>query len=39
MFQETPYDLTNVEVTLKGLEKVRGYHVHVAPVEMQLTFP
>lgn len=39
MYQETPYDLTNVEVTLKGLEKVRGYHVHVTPVEMQLTFP
>ncbi|XP_065353050.1 uncharacterized protein Rsod [Cloeon dipterum] len=39
MTQQTPYDLTNVEVTLKGLEKVKGYHVHVAPVEMQLAFP
>lgn len=29
MFQQSEYDLTNVEVQLKGLIENSGYHVHI----------
>ncbi|XP_014235437.1 uncharacterized protein LOC106658129 [Trichogramma pretiosum] len=38
--QESPYDVTDVEVHLEGLEtKMSGYHVHMTPVEIDLEFP
>ncbi|KAF4521582.1 hypothetical protein B566_EDAN001302 [Ephemera danica] len=39
MIQLTEYDLTDVEVSLKGLDDNAGYHVHVAPLEIHLSFP
>uniref|UniRef100_A0A182IXP5 Superoxide dismutase copper/zinc binding domain-containing protein n=1 Tax=Anopheles atroparvus TaxID=41427 RepID=A0A182IXP5_ANOAO len=39
MIQQSEYDLTNVEVDFKGLDKNSGYHVHIAPVEGDLEFP
>lgn len=39
MIQLTEYDITDVEVTLKGLNDNSGYHVHVAPLEIHLSFP
>ncbi|XP_023244895.1 uncharacterized protein LOC106647898 [Copidosoma floridanum] len=38
--QESPYDVTDVEVDLEGLNgKMSGYHVHMTPVELDLEFP
>ncbi|KAL1494603.1 hypothetical protein ABEB36_010175 [Hypothenemus hampei] len=37
--QQTEYDITNVEVSLEGLEDASGYHVHITPVEENLEFP
>ncbi|XP_008207466.1 uncharacterized protein LOC100124033 [Nasonia vitripennis] len=38
--QESAYDVTDVEVNLEGLNgKMSGYHVHMTPVEIDLTFP
>lgn len=39
MLQQSEYELTNVEVNLKGLLANSGYHVHVAPVQSDLEFP
>lgn len=39
MLQQSEYELTNVEVNLKGLLANSGYHVHVAPVQGDLEFP
>lgn len=36
MTQQSEYEVTNVEVNLKGLKETSGYHVHVAPVEGEL---
>ncbi|XP_076266542.1 superoxide dismutase family protein Rsod [Rhynchophorus ferrugineus] len=38
-FQQTEYDITNVEVAFDGLQDASGYHVHVTPVEENLQFP
>lgn len=38
--QETPYDITNTEVSLKGLEgQAKKFHVHMVRVEQELEFP
>lgn len=34
MFQASEYDITNVEVDLKGLVKNSGYHVHVVSLHI-----
>lgn len=39
LFQQSEYELTNVEVNLKGLVDTSGYHIHVAPVRGDLEFP
>ncbi|XP_037029000.1 uncharacterized protein LOC119069178 isoform X1 [Bradysia coprophila] len=39
MFQQSEYDLTNVEVHFKELKDNSGYHVHVTPIESDLEFP
>ncbi|CAH0556110.1 unnamed protein product [Brassicogethes aeneus] len=38
-YQQTEYDITNVEVGLEGLKDYSGYHIHVVPVEEILEFP
>lgn len=38
-YQQTEYDITNVEVDLQGLVDNSGYHVHITPVEENLEFP
>ncbi|KAA0202127.1 Superoxide dismutase (Cu-Zn)-like protein [Hyalella azteca] len=38
--QETPYDITNTEVNLSGLQGLaKKYHVHMVRVEQELEFP
>ncbi|XP_030370724.1 uncharacterized protein LOC115621265 [Scaptodrosophila lebanonensis] len=37
--QQSEYDMSNVEVQLKGLQDNSGYHVHMTPVEANLAFP
>lgn len=32
MFQQSEYDITNVEVSLKGLIENSGYHVHIVGI-------
>lgn len=32
MVQQSEYDLTNVEVDFKGLDKNSGYHVHIVSI-------
>jgi hypothetical protein len=39
MLQQSEYELTNVDVNLKGLVDNSGYHVHVTSVEGDLEFP
>ncbi|KAL6264113.1 hypothetical protein P5V15_004191 [Pogonomyrmex californicus] len=40
LLQQTEYDVTNVEVSLEGLNgKMSGYHIHMTPVEYGLEFP
>ncbi|XP_011064042.1 PREDICTED: uncharacterized protein LOC105151814, partial [Acromyrmex echinatior] len=40
LWQQTEYDITNVEVSLEGLDgKMSGYHIHTASVEYGLEFP
>ncbi|XP_012281553.1 uncharacterized protein LOC105700357 [Orussus abietinus] len=40
IIQQSEYDVTDVEVDLEGLNgKMRGYHVHTTPVEIDLAFP
>ncbi|XP_028170007.1 uncharacterized protein LOC114359719 isoform X1 [Ostrinia furnacalis] len=39
LIQQSEYDVTNVEVTLEGLDGIKNYKVHVAPVEKELEFP
>ncbi|KAB0794972.1 hypothetical protein PPYR_11811 [Photinus pyralis] len=38
-FQQTEHDITNVEVSLAGLQDNRGYHVHITPIQENLQFP
>nr|BBG74654.1 superoxide dismutase 6 [Tribolium castaneum] len=38
-YQQTEYDITNVEVNLQGLSDNSGYHIHITPVEENLEFP
>ncbi|KAJ3643412.1 hypothetical protein Zmor_026124 [Zophobas morio] len=38
-YQQTEYDITNVEVNLQGLVDNSGYHIHITPVEENLEFP
>ncbi|XP_030762415.1 uncharacterized protein LOC115887200 isoform X2 [Sitophilus oryzae] len=38
-FQQTEYDITDVEVGLDGLQGASGYHVHITSVEENLQFP
>ncbi|XP_002020566.2 uncharacterized protein LOC6594740 [Drosophila persimilis] len=37
--QQSEYDVSNVEVQLKGLQDNGGYHIHKTPVEANLAFP
>ncbi|XP_064552755.1 uncharacterized protein Rsod [Drosophila montana] len=37
--QQSEYDISNVEVQLKGLQDNGGYHIHMTPVEANLAFP
>ncbi|XP_068153414.1 uncharacterized protein Rsod [Drosophila tropicalis] len=37
--QQSEYDISNVEVQLKGLQENGGYHIHMTPVEANLAFP
>lgn len=34
-FQQTEYDVTNVEVALEGLSETSGYHVHMVCLEFK----
>ncbi|XP_025833804.1 uncharacterized protein LOC108743229 [Agrilus planipennis] len=38
-YQQTEFEITNVEVDIEGLEDTSGYHVHITPVEENLEFP
>ncbi|KAK4875753.1 hypothetical protein RN001_012175 [Aquatica leii] len=38
-YQQTEYDITNVEVSLEGLNDNKGYHVHITPIQENLQFP
>ncbi|XP_014088313.2 uncharacterized protein Rsod [Bactrocera oleae] len=37
--QQSEYDISNIEVQLKGLSENSGYHIHMTPVESNLEFP
>ncbi|XP_055905372.1 uncharacterized protein LOC129940875 [Eupeodes corollae] len=37
--QQSEYDMSNIEVDLRGLNAASGYHIHEAPVEENLAFP
>ncbi|XP_067011092.2 uncharacterized protein Rsod [Anabrus simplex] len=37
--QQTEYDVTDIEVTLEGLEETSEYHIHMVPVQANLQFP
>lgn len=37
--QQSEYEVTNIDVQLKGLMENSGYHVHIAPVQGELEFP
>ncbi|XP_052752768.1 uncharacterized protein LOC113514487 isoform X1 [Galleria mellonella] len=39
MIQQSEYDVTNVQVTLEGLDDVKNYKIHPVPVERELEFP
>lgn len=39
MVQQSEYELTNADVSLKGLSDNSGYHIHLTPVEFHLEFP
>lgn len=39
MLQQSEYELTNVDVNIKGLLDNSGYHIHITPVEGDLEFP
>ncbi|KAJ6637646.1 hypothetical protein Bhyg_10377 [Pseudolycoriella hygida] len=39
IFQQSEYDLTNVDVHFKDLNDNKGYHVHITPIESDLEFP
>ncbi|KYN36526.1 Superoxide dismutase [Cu-Zn], partial [Trachymyrmex septentrionalis] len=40
LWQQTEYDITNVEVSLEGLDgEMSGYHIHTASIEYGLEFP
>lgn len=38
-YQQSEYEITNVDVHLKGLVETSGYHVHEASVQENLLFP
>jgi Cu/Zn superoxide dismutase len=38
-FQQTEYDVTDIEIDIEGLNDNSGYHVHMTPVEGHLEFP
>ncbi|XP_022918484.2 uncharacterized protein [Onthophagus taurus] len=38
-YQQTEYDITNIEVDLDGLDDNSGYHIHMTPIEENLEFP
>lgn len=39
-FQQTEYDVTDIEAMLEGLNrKSSAYHIHMTPIEMDLEFP
>lgn len=38
-FQQTEYDVTDIEIALEGLNDNSGYHIHMTPVEGHLEFP
>lgn len=37
--QQTEYDITDVDVSIEGLRRASGYHIHMVPVEENLQFP
>lgn len=37
MFQQSEYDLTNVEVHFKELNDNSGYHVHIVRIQASLS--
>ncbi|KAL0112201.1 hypothetical protein PUN28_011934 [Cardiocondyla obscurior] len=40
LVQQTEYDITNVDVSLEGLDgKMSEYHIHTIPIEYGLEFP
>ncbi|XP_049808255.1 uncharacterized protein LOC126251704 isoform X3 [Schistocerca nitens] len=38
-FQQTEYDITDIEANIEGLEDTNGFHIHVVPVDPSLEFP
>lgn len=38
-FQQSEYDITNIDVNLKGLMEASGYNIHLASVQSDLEFP
>lgn len=38
-FQQSEYEIANIDVNLKGLMEVSGYQIHLAPVQSDLEFP
>ncbi|KAJ9574059.1 hypothetical protein L9F63_008585 [Diploptera punctata] len=39
LFQQTEYDVTDIEVDLDALRDNSGYHIHIAPVQGDQEFP
>lgn len=35
-YQQTEYDVTNVEVSLEGLDQNSGYHVHIVSTRINM---
>ncbi|XP_031640527.1 uncharacterized protein LOC116352238 isoform X2 [Contarinia nasturtii] len=39
LYQQSEYEITNIDVNLKGLNATSGYHVHEVSVQENLLFP
>ncbi|XP_055314851.1 uncharacterized protein LOC129575370 isoform X3 [Sitodiplosis mosellana] len=39
LYQQSEYEITNIDVLLKGLNETSGYHIHEASIQENLLFP
>lgn len=39
LYQQSEYDITNIDIHIKGLNETSGYHIHEASVQENLLFP